>query len=82
MKNNSKLQKYTNVKDARSVSFYPYNQSQTLQFVKYTKKNEHCKTNCKIVCQKCVLDNNKTTHQLQNKLDVFEKNACLPRARC
>jgi len=26
------------IKDARSVSLYPYNQSQILQYVKYTKK--------------------------------------------
>jgi len=26
-----------NVKDARSVSFYPYNRSQILQYVEYTK---------------------------------------------
>jgi len=26
------------IKDARSVSLYPYNRSQILQYVKYTKK--------------------------------------------
>jgi len=26
-----------NIKDARSVSFYPYNRSQILQYVEYTK---------------------------------------------
>ena len=26
-----------NIKDARSVSLYPYNRSQILQYVKYTK---------------------------------------------
>jgi len=31
------VQKYPMIKDARSVSLYPYNQSQILQNVKYTK---------------------------------------------
>jgi len=30
------VQKY-HLKDARSVSLYPYNKSQILQYVKYTK---------------------------------------------
>ena len=41
------------LKDARSVSLYPYNRSQILQYIKYTLYliNKHSKRSCKILWQ-------------------------------
>jgi len=41
------------LKDARSVSLHPYNRSQILQYVKYSKKINIAKQNCKFCDKKC-----------------------------
>ena len=57
------------IKDTRSVSLYPYNRSQTLQYVKYTKWINISKDIAKF-CDKYYVFGNKTNKQNTTKLKI------------
>jgi len=53
------------LKDARSVSLYPYNRSQILQCVKFTKYINITKGIAKLCDKKCVFGQIEKNHQQQ-----------------
>jgi len=58
---------YILFKGARSVSLYPYNRSQILQYVKYTKYIKITKGIAKLCEKRCVFGQKVKTQQQQNK---------------
>jgi len=58
---------YLNLKDARSVFWYPYDRSQILQYVKYTKSINITKVIAKLCDKKYVLGQKKKNQQEQAK---------------
>ena len=59
--------RYVCLKDARSVSFYPFNRSQILQYVKYTRYINITKGMAKLCDKKCVFGQKEKNQQQQNK---------------
>ena len=58
------------LKDARSVSLYPYNQSEILQYVKYTKKSNIARGFAKLSDRYCIFGQKVKEQQKQTKTRV------------
>jgi len=77
-------------KDAISVSLYPYNRSQILQYVRYTKKLtlqkelQHFVTNNELLDKKLKHNNNKTKNQTYKPLPEpgIEMGTSCTQSRC
>ena len=62
-------------KDARSISLYPYNRSQIMQYVKYTKSINITKGIAKLCDKKYVFGQKEKNQQQQNKKSNIKTHA-------